>query len=163
MEQPTRRAPFPIRDQVEKKLKRLKDLDIIEEAQGATPWVSPIVAFPKPSNPESTRLCVDMSLPNKAIERERHPRPTIDDLVTELNGACYLSKLDLNSAYHQLELDESSRYITTFTTHQGLFHYKHLNFRTSSASEVFQSTIQQVLSGIKGCKNISDELQMGKI
>ena len=99
-----------------------------------------------------------MHLPNTAIERERHPQPTIDDLVTELNGACYFNKLDLNSAYHQLELDESSHYITTFTTHQGLFCYKRLNFGTSSASEVFQSTMQQVLSGVKGCKNISDDI-----
>ena len=123
---------------LEKKLKRLKDLDIIEETQGATPWVSPIVAFPKPNNPESIRLCVDMRLLNTAIERERHPQPTINDLVTELNGACYFSKLDLNSAYHQLELDASSRYITTFTTHLGLSRYKRLNFGTSSSIEVFQ-------------------------
>ena len=83
-----------------------------------------------------------MRLLNTANERERHPQPTINDLVTELNGACYFSKLDLNSAYHQLELDESSHYITTFTTHLGLFRYKRLNFGTSSSSEVFQSTIQ---------------------
>ena len=138
--QQTRRIPFAIRDQVEKELKQLKDLEIIEEAKGATPWVSLIVAFPKPNNPESIRLCVDMRLPNTAIERKRHPQPTA---VTKFNGACYFSKLDLNSAYHQLELDESSRYITTFTTHQRLFRYKRLNFGTSSASEVFQSTIQQ--------------------
>ena len=40
-----------------------------------------------------------MRLPNTAIERERHPQPTIDDLVTELNGACYFSKLDLDYVY----------------------------------------------------------------
>ena len=78
--QPTHRIPFAIRDQVDREIKRLKDLDIIEEAQGATPWVSPIVAFSKPNNPENTRLCVDMRLPNTAIERE--PQPTIDDLDT---------------------------------------------------------------------------------
>jgi hypothetical protein len=50
-----------------------------------------------------------MRLPNTAIERERHPQPTIDDLVTDLNGACLFSKLDLHFAYHQLELDENSR------------------------------------------------------
>ena len=33
-----------------------------------------------------------------------------------------------------------------------------MKFGTSSASEVFQSPIQQVLSGIKGCKNISDDI-----
>ena len=103
----------------------------------------------KPNNPENIRLCVDMRLPiYTAIERERHPQPTNDDPVTDFNHcACYFSKLDLNSAYHQLELDESSGYITAFTTHQGLFHYKRLNFGTSSASEVFPSTTQQVLSG----------------
>ena len=155
---PTRRIPFAIREKVEAELERLQRLDIIEPAKGATPWVSPIVAFPKPNNPEKIRLCVDMRLPNQAIERERHPQPTIDDLITDLNGARYFSKLDLNSAYHQLELDESSRYITTFTTHKGLFQYKRLNFGTSSASEIFQNTMQNVLSGILGCRNISDDI-----
>jgi hypothetical protein len=118
--QRTCRIPFAIRHQVETELQRLHDFDIIEEAQGATPWVSPIVVFPKPNDPENIRLCIDMRLPNTAIERERHLQPTIDDLVTDLNGACHFSKLDLHSAYHQLELDENSRYITTFTTHKGL-------------------------------------------
>ena len=81
--QPTRRIPFAIRHQVETELQRLHDFDIIEEAQGATPWVSPIVVFPKPNDPENIRLFIDMHLPNTAIERERHPQPTIDDLVTD--------------------------------------------------------------------------------
>ena len=156
--QHTRRIPFAMRHRVEAELQRLEKLDIIEPADGATPWVSPIVAFPKPNNPKKIRLCVDMRLPNTAIERERHPQPTIDDLITDLNGACYFSKLDLNSAYHQLELEEDSRYITTFTTHQGLFRYKRLNFGTCSASEVFQNIMQNVLNGIKGCRNISDDI-----
>ena len=47
--------PFAVREQEEKELERLKDLDIIEE--GATPYVSSIVAFPKPINPKCIRLC----------------------------------------------------------------------------------------------------------
>ena len=38
------RLPFHIRDQVEAELKNLKELGIIEKAEGPTPWVSPIVA-----------------------------------------------------------------------------------------------------------------------
>ena len=34
----------------------------------------------------------------------------------------------------------------------------YISFDTSSAGEVFQNTIQQVLSGIKGCRNISDDI-----
>ena len=142
--QPTRRIPFALRQKVEHELERLQQHDIIDPAQGPTLWVSPIVAFPKPNNPEKLRLCVDMRQANTAILRERHPQPTIEDLLNDLNEARYFSKLDLTAAYHQLELDKQYRYITTFTTHKGLFQYKRLNFGTNSASEIFQNTIQNV-------------------
>ena len=47
----------------------------------------------------------------------RHITPTLEELLSDLNGATMFSKLDLNKGYHQCELDESSRYITTFSTH----------------------------------------------
>jgi hypothetical protein len=156
--QPTRRIPFAIRNRVEVELKHLEDSDIIEPTTGPTPWVSPIVVFPKPNQPDKIRLCVDMRMPNQAIQREHHPQPIIDDLITDLNGAKYFSKLDLSSAYHQLELDKDSRSITTFTTHKGLYRYKRLNFGTNSASEIFQNALDNVLNGIEGCRNISDDI-----
>ena len=45
-----------------------------------------------------------MRLPNKAIARQRHITPTIDDIITEVNGAQLFSKIDLNNGYHQLVL-----------------------------------------------------------
>jgi protein subunit release factor A len=45
-----------------------------------------------------------MRLLNKAVKRERHITPTIDDIIVELTGAKVFSKLDLNSGYHQVEL-----------------------------------------------------------
>ena len=51
-----------------------------------------------------------------AIERTRFPTPTVDDLIFKLNRAKCFTKLDLNSAFHQLELHEDSRYITVFQT-----------------------------------------------
>ena len=72
--------------------------------------------------------------------------------------AQYFSKLDLSQAYHQLELDEDSRYITTFSTHLGLFRYKRLNYGTNAAAELFQYTLQTQLQGLKGVKNIADDI-----
>ena len=95
---------------------------------------------------------------NRAIERERHVTPTVDDLIHDLNGATIFSHLDLRSGYHQLELAPESRYITTFSTHLGLHRYKRLIFGISCASEVFQHAIEQVLMGIPGVKNISDDI-----
>jgi len=37
-------------------------------------------------------------------ERERHPSPTVDDLVDALNGATTFTKLDLRLGYHQLSI-----------------------------------------------------------
>ena len=147
-----------MRKKVEDELKRLEKLDIIEKVDGPTPWVSPIVVAPKPKNPDEIRICVDMRLPNKAVKRERHITPTIDDIIVELTGAKVFSKLDLNSGYHQVELSPESRYITTFTTHVGLRRYKRLIFGISSAAEKFQAIIRDSLDELQGVKNISDDI-----
>jgi hypothetical protein len=153
-----RRTPFHLRDKVEKEINKLLDADIIEKVHGTpTPWVSPIVTPPK-KNPDEIRLCVDMREANKAIRRERHQVPTVEELIHDLTGASVFSKIDLRSGYHQLELEPSSRYITTFSTHVGLFRYKRLNFGISSASEIFQETIREVLQDVRGAKNISDDI-----
>ena len=156
--EPHRRIPFHVRKQVENELERLESLDIIEKAEGPTPWVSPIVVAPKPKSPNEIRLCVDMRKANKAIERERHLTPTIDDLIMDLNGAKVFSKLDLKNGFHQLELEPDSRYMTTFSTHAGLWRYKRLNFGVSAAPEIFQNEIRQALEGLKCVRNLSDDI-----
>lgn len=43
--------------------------------------------------------------------------PTIDEIITDLNGVAMFSTRDLASGYHQLELDVESRYIIIFNAH----------------------------------------------
>ena len=136
--QPPRRVPFHICKQVEQELENLEKQGIIEPVQGPTPWVSPVVAVPKPHKPNEIRLCLDLRHPNKAVKRHRHPTPTIDEITTDLNGACFFSKLDLRSGYHQIELAPESLFLTTFPTHKVLRQYTRLLFGLSSASDVFQ-------------------------
>lgn len=151
-----RRVPIHLREQVENELERLEKLDIIEKVSGPTPWVSPIVLVPKKNG--DLRLCVDMRRPNTAIKRVRHITPTIDDILSAVNGSTVFTKLDLNEGYHQLELDNQSRYITTFSTHVGLRRYKRLSFGINSAAEIFQDTIRQVLVNIPNVLNVSDDI-----
>ncbi|GAA6090011.1 uncharacterized protein LOC125138846 [Tachysurus ichikawai] len=153
--QPHHRINFHVRKKVEKELQLLEDEGIIEKVEGPTPWVSPIVAMPKPKNPEKIRICEDMRLPNQAVLRVRHISPTVDDIIHDLNGAVMFSKLDLNSGYHQLELAPESRYNTTCSRHVGLRRYTRLIFGISSAAEVFQNTIQQDIPGVR---NFSDDI-----
>ena len=154
--QHTRRVPFSLREKVERKLQELEHMDIIEKVQGPTLWVSPIVVVPKPSG--EICLCVNMRKANDAIIRERHPIPTVDEVLQDTSQNKVFSKLDLKWGYHQLELSEESRGITTFTTHAGLYRYKRLMFGITSAPEIYQHAIQQALHGCQGVRNISDDI-----
>ena len=154
--QPLRRPAFSLKEKIEKKLDELLREDIIEQVEGPTPWVNPVVVVPKPNG--DVRLCVDMRCANKAIIRERHPIPTIDEVLEDMQEASVFSKLDLKWGYHQVELNEESRSITTFITHKGLFRYKRLMFGITSAPEKYQQVIQQVLHDCSGTANISDDI-----
>ena len=157
--QPHRWIPFHLRKKVKVELDRLKELDIIEQVNNEpTPWISTITVVPKPKKQDDICICVDMGRANEAIGRERHVTPTMDDLLSELNGAVMFSKLDLNSGYHQVKLSPESRYITTLFQQTRPFSYKRLNFGVCSPAEKFQNIIQSALGGLKGVMNISDDI-----
>ena len=63
---------------------------------------------PKP-NKDDVRTCVDMRRVNEAIQREKLPIPTVDEVLGEMNGNTIFSKLDINMRFHQIELEEGSR------------------------------------------------------
>ncbi|XP_051864185.1 uncharacterized protein K02A2.6-like [Drosophila albomicans] len=126
VQQPVRRIPVALEDKVAAKLDEALRRDIIESVTSPSRWISPIVLAFKENG--DIRLCVDMRLANKAIRREMYPLPTFESFMTKLKGARFFSRLDLKDAYHQLELDEDSREITTFITPMGLFRYKRLMF-----------------------------------
>ena len=71
--------------------------------QRPTGWVSPLVLVLKPD--KDICICVDMRRADEAIERERHPIPTINEILHDLNGSTVFSKLDLKWGFHQVELD----------------------------------------------------------
>ena len=51
------------------------------------------------------------------MQRERHPIPTVGEILHDLNRSTVSTKLDIKWAFHQVELsDEESTQITTFAT-----------------------------------------------
>ena len=138
--QKARRVPFALREKVTSKVEDLNAKEIVERVNGLTSWVSPVVIAPKASG--DIRLCVDMRKANAAIIRERIPIPTADEVLENLNGSAVFSKLDLCLGFHQIELDDGSRDITTFATHDGLCRYKRLSFGVNSAPDSKTSSLR---------------------
>ena len=156
--EPQRGIPYHIREKVKHAIKELEKDALIEKVPQtqATPWIIHIVAVPKKDG--NMRICVDMRKANQAIKRVRYLIPTVDEISQELNGAKFFSKLDLAQAYHQLELDENSRFITTFITHVRLYRYKRLNFGNNAAADIFQHNLHTVLHGLPGVRNLADDI-----
>ncbi|PIK55537.1 hypothetical protein BSL78_07542 [Apostichopus japonicus] len=104
VQQQLRRIPFAVRGKVANELKRLTDEGVIEPVREASEWVSPVVVAWKKDG--GIRICVDLRKVNEAVVIEKYPLPNIDELLSELRNAKFFSKLDLKSAYYQLELEE---------------------------------------------------------
>lgn len=149
------RVAKPLEQKVQQKLDELEATDIIEQVNGETPWISPLLVVPKGIN--DVRLCVDMRNPNKAIKRIHHPMPVIEDFKPYLYGAKVFSRLDIKSAYHHIELDDKSKAMTTFMTKRGPMRYKRLMFGVNCAPEMFQKFMEQTLAGCEGTMiNVDD-------
>ncbi|XP_064488430.1 uncharacterized protein K02A2.6-like [Ornithodoros turicata] len=155
VQQKLRRLPLEFPQIVSEELQELERSDIIERVD-ASEWVSPIVAVWKKTG--ELRLCVDLRKPNTAIVIDSHPLPHMKDIFHHLAGASYFSKLDLSSAYHQMELAEESRNLTAFIIHDGLFRYKRVCFGLASAAAAFQKMLAMVLKGLKGVLHYLDDI-----
>lgn len=154
--QPYRRIPIPLETKVNAKIDELVKLDIIEPVNEPSPWVSPMVPLLKSDG--DLRICVDMRSANKAIKREQHPLPTMEQLIPKFRKATVFSKLDIKNAFHQIEVKEDCRHITTFITSKGLFRYKRLMFGISNAPEHFQKILENILLPCDGVVNFIDDI-----
>ena len=78
--------------------------------------------------PWGIRLCIDIHHADVVFKRERHPEPTLDGPVANINGAAVFSTIDMRKGYRRIKLEDESRHIITFSTHVGLRRYKRLIF-----------------------------------
>ncbi|GFO17503.1 polyprotein [Plakobranchus ocellatus] len=136
---------------------------VIKKVQVPTEWVKGLVIVEKQDS-KDIRLCLDPRNLNKAIKREHHPLPTNEEITTRLTGAKEFSKLEANSGYWQIPLDEDSQLLTTFNTPQGRYCFTRMPFGITSAQEVFHKRIHEAFEDVVGVEtDIDDILVWGKI
>ena len=152
----SRPIPFGLRDPVKKVFDKWVDSGIavqVESSRWATPIVTPLKANGQP------RVCGDYRITiNPILRHHAAITPEPEDLFANLNGASVFSKIDLENAFLQIPLDESSQELTTLVTPFGLYSMKFLPFGWHVSSSVFQAVINDVIDGLPNVISYQDDL-----
>ena len=111
--------------------------DILEPQIEPTLWVNSATYPVKPS--EEVRPCLDCMPLNKAIIKENHTLPMVEEIVHKLASTRYFTKVDAYKAFLQIHLPKKSRELTIFrTTTHGRLQYKRMPFGMKMSQDMFQ-------------------------
>ena len=111
---PPRHVAYALQKPFKEELEHLQRMDIITPpgVDASAEWCNSFVLVPKANG--KVRLCLDPVRLNQVLIRPIHRDPTLNIILPKLNNIKYISIIDANLGYHNLQLDIKSSYLTIF-------------------------------------------------
>lgn len=133
---------------INEQIRKLEENNIVKKC--VSPYNAPIIVVPKKSetNEKKYRVVFDFRRLNDELESFDYPLPRIDEIIDQLHGSKYFTTIDIFSAFHQIELEESSKPLTAFSTPWGKYCFNVTPFGLKTSPMYFLICINAVLEGL---------------
>ena len=149
-----RKIPQVMVEPLKSEIERMACLGVIRKLNinEATDWCHSLVLVCKQNG--ELRVCLDLRTINKVLRFNMHNTRTFQDMTSSIRRVTKVSKIDTNSGFWTLPMDEESQILMTFKTPRGRYCFTKMPFRLNQVQYFFQYYMDLHFQDINSTTNV---------